>query len=211
MKIITYFLLLLGISFNLSAKDWTLEIRAACYTPQSKETTEMYSHAWVDFQAFTAKKIACNWELWSQVSWTIKRGHSSKGVYGFKDHTRAWMVPISAGLRFIYPISCRVQTYLGAGVNYTFLRIDNRFEDLYGYSFYNSSPFKKHIYKNAFGGLFKAGIVIDTGDNTFIDLFVDYFLQNFRLGHHNFFQEEIIGKHFKANGIKCGAGFGVNF
>jgi len=211
MKTVLYFFLLIGMPFSLCANDWTLDVRGAYYSPMSKDVREIYSRAWIDYQVLTSKRVAEYWELWGQVSWTIKKGHTSKGYFGFKDSTRAWILPLSVGLRFIYPVACRTRAYLGAGVSYSFLKIDNRCEDFYDYSFFSSSPFKKHIRKGAPGALFKAGVLIDTGDNTFIDLFVDYFLQSFHLGRHDLFEEKVIGDHFRATGFKFGAGFGVNF
>ncbi len=211
MKTVVYFLLFIASSCSIYAKDCTLEVRAACYSPSSKSVHKTYSHAWIDYEVLASKNILPYWDVWGQVSWTIKKGHTSKGNYGFRDRTRAWILPVSAGLRFTYPVACRTNVYLGAGVSYSFLKIDNRCEDIYDYSFFSSSPFHKHIRKQNVGGLFKAGILINTGDNTFIDLFIDYFLQSFHLGHHDLFEEKVFGRHFKANGIKIGAGFGVNF
>jgi len=217
MKIMIYFLLLIGLPFHLSAQDslsetdWTLEIRGACYSPQSNKIREIYSRAWIDYQVLTSKKIASNVEFWGQVSWSIKKGSTSKGKYGFKDRTRAWILPIAAGVRFIYPVACRTHAYFGAGACYSFLKIDNRCENIYDYYFRSNAPFHKHIRKHEIGGLFKMGVLFETGDKTFIDLFADYYLQNFHLGHHNLFEEKIIKHKFQASGFKFGAGFGVNF
>lgn len=197
-------------SFGLCAQNYSLEVRTACFSPTSKDVKDTYSRAWIDLEVFASKKISEHWEIWGEVDWAIKRGHTSRGYYGFKDRTRAWLLPISAGLRYLYAFNCRIQGYVGAGLSYSFLKIDNRFED-YDYSFYSSTPFKKHIYKSTPGGLVKAGLLIDTCDNTFIDLFVDYIWQDFHLGHHNIFEERAFGHHFNASGFKIGGGFGVRF
>lgn len=194
----------------LVAKDWTLEVRAAYYRPSSKVIRDAFSSAWIDYQVLASRRVTRYFDVWCEVDWTIKKGHSSRGYYGFKDRTRAWILPLSAGVRFIYPITCRIQAYLGGGISYSFLKIDNRCEDYY-YSFFSSSPFKKHLRRSSLGGVGKVGLIIDTCDNTFIDIFVDYFAQRFHLGHHDIFEEEVIGKHFNASGFKIGAGFGVNF
>ena len=205
-----FILLLLGIPLSITARDWTLDVRTACYSPLNKDTKHIYSRAWIDFEVLTSKRISPFWEIWGQMSWTVKKGNTSRGYFGFKDRTRAWILPLSVGVRFIYPVNCLIEAYIGAGVSYSFLKIENRCEDFY-YSFYSSSPFTRNIRKNGPGALFKTGLLIDTGDNTFIDLFVDYFLQSFDLGHRNIFEEDAFGRHFKASGFKIGGGFGVNF
>lgn len=209
MKAIALFILLL-IPINIFARGSTLEVRAAYYTPTAKDIRHTYSHDWIDYQVIGTTRISKCWEAWGEVDWTIKKGHSNKGYFGFKDSTRAWILPISAGLRFIYPLSCRIQAYAGAGITYSFLKIDNRCEDYY-YSFFSSSPYKKHIRKSTLGGVAKVGLIIDTYSNTFIDIFADYTYQRFHLGNHDIFQEEVFGKHFNASGFKFGAGFGVRF
>ncbi len=150
MKALSFLISFLLLPLCLLANDYSLEVRTACYSPTSKDVRDIYSCAWIDFEVFASKRISEYWEVWGEVDWTIKKGHSSRGRYGFKDRTRAWILPLSLGLRFVYPVSCRIKAYAGGGVSYSFLKIDNRCED-YDYSFYSSSPFKNHIYKNGFG------------------------------------------------------------
>lgn len=211
MKPIAFFISLLLLPIFLAASDYSLEVRVAGFSPSSKNVKDIYSSAWIDFEVFASKRISQYWEAWGEVDWSIKKGHSDKGEYGFKDSTRAWILPVSLGLRFVYPLTCRISAYAGAGATYSFLKIDNRCEDYQSYYFYSSSPYKKHIYKGTMGGVAKLGILINTGDNTFVDFFVDYIWQDFHLGHHQLFQEKVFGRHFNGSGFKAGGGFGVRF
>jgi hypothetical protein len=211
MKAWTILFSFLLIPLLLTASDYTLEVRTACFSPTEKKVRDIYSCAWIDFEVFVSKQISQYWQVWGEVDWTIKKGHSSRGEFGFKDRTRAWILPVSLGLRFVYPVTCRISAYAGGGLSYSFLKIDNRCEDYRNYSFYSSSPFKNHIYKNGLGGIAKVGLLIDTGDNTFIDIFADYIWLNFHLGHHHLFEERIFGRHFNASGFKFGGGFGIKF
>ena len=88
MKFLLYFLCLTGLMQPLLAKDWTLELRGACYLPTSQEAQSIYSRAWLESEVFTAKKLHQYLEAFGQVSWTVKKGQTSRGEFGFKDRSR---------------------------------------------------------------------------------------------------------------------------
>ena len=210
MKFLLYFLCLTGLMQPLLAKDWTLELRGACYLPTSQEAQSIYSRAWLESEVFTAKKLNQYLEAFGQVSWTVKKGQTSRGEFGFKDRSRIWILPLTAGLRVVYPIATKAKVYAGAGISYSYLKIENRYEDI-DYYFYSSSPFHKQIYEHHLGALWKTGLLIDTGDHTYLDFFVDYAWQTFRLKQNDLFADRIVGHQLNLSGVKVGAGFGVNF
>jgi hypothetical protein len=194
--------------------DWTLEVRGAYYQPSSKAFKKVYTNHLLDYQVEAAKRIYDFFEIWGGVSWANKHGHTRKTYgyfeYPFKDRTRISILPLSLGLKFIYPILPFVDIYAGAGVCYSFLEIRNSCKEHYSDWELSHSPFKKRIYRNDVGGLFKLGFQFAMSDSTFLDFFFDYYLQRFHLSrkddHRNVFK-----RHIDCSGFKTGIGFGVYF
>lgn len=193
--------------------DWTLEVRAAYYDLSSKKIKKIYSDNWIDYQVETAKRITPFWEIWGGVSWARKHGHTRGGYgsydYRFRDETQMFILPISAGLKCLYPIFPFVDIYAGVGVSYTFLKIKNFCKDDYSSWGLSRSPFRKAIYKNEWGGVFKLGFQYAMSDSTFLDFFADYFLQRFRFSHKD--PRDIFKHDLVCDGFKFGVGFGVYF
>lgn len=202
-------------------KPWTLNVRVAYYRPQSKEIKNMYSQSWIDFQVETSRTLMKYLDCWIGVSWTGKQhGKTEPFRYYVKDKTKFFLLPVSIGLRLIYPILPCTELYLGAGVCYSFLEIRNHFKEdgyssscsSYYFKQFGSIPYKHHIHKSNWGGIFKAGVHYTMCDSTFLDIFVDYYLQDFHFSDHS---EESRQCFFKKNancsGFKIGAGLGVYF
>lgn len=196
--------------------DWTLEVRGAYYQPTSKQLRKVYSSCLLDYQVTAAKRIHRYCEIWGELDWTIKEGsahrHDDEGFYGFKDRTRISILPVSLGLKLVYPISNCVDIYAGAGISYSFLRLRNRCKEDDSYWSFSYSPLKKEIYKNTVGGLFKVGFQLALSDSTFLDVFADYTAQRFRFSHHEDESGRSLFKHsLDCSGFKFGAGLGVYF
>lgn len=244
MKHLQLFFALLAFPFFLPATncipdcecntDWTLEVRGAYYRPNSKKLKKIYSSCLIDYQITLAKRIHPYCEIWAEFDWTIKRSkihredyyHFTYGGYegvesrDFNDYTKLSIIPISLGIKLIYPILPCVDVYAGAGASYSFLRIRNHFEkdeysSDYYWSFSSSSspaPFKKLIHKEDFGGLFKVGVQYAMSDSTFLDFFADYYLQHFRFSRNEDREDRSLFKHrLDCSGFKFGAGLGVYF
>lgn len=226
MKHLIYFLASVFLSTSLlatdcipdceSETDWTLEVRGAYYQPSSKQLRKVYSSSLLDYQVTVAKRVHPFCEIWGELDWTVKRGHGHKhydyDYYGFRDRTRISIMPLSLGLKVIYPIFPFVDIYAGAGASYSFLRIKNTCREDYYYWGFSHSPFKKEIYKYAFGGLFKVGFQVALSDSTFLDFFADYTLQRFHFSKHEDYSGRSLFRHeLDCSGFKLGAGFGVYF
>ncbi|MDP1881177.1 MAG: hypothetical protein Q8K60_09595 [Parachlamydiaceae bacterium] len=196
---------------------WTLDVRFAYFSPSSKKIRDVYSSAWFDFQVETSKRIFKYVDFFAGVSWAVKHSHKEPIRYGFKDKTRMFLLPFSAGLRWMYPILPCTEIYLGAGVCYTFLQIRNRFREdcsdfqyYYADRYYSSAPFQHNTKKSALGGVFKVGVHYTLGSYTFLDIFADYYLQRFDISK-NGKKRSIFTGHVNCSGFKFGAGLGVFF
>lgn len=213
-------------------KTWTLDVRVAYYSPRSKAIKNIYSDSWVDFQVEASKRIFDYTEFWFGVSWAGKQhGRKEPFRYGFEDNTKMFILPLNAGIKFIYPVFSCTELYVGAGVCYSFLEIRNRLKDDRYSSYSSYSPYSsyssyssysdsssssgirhKYIHKTGWGGLFKLGARYTMSDTTFLDVFVDYYLQRFKLSRNNYDPvKRAFGGHVDVSGFKIGAGLGVFF
>lgn len=195
-----------------AATDWTLEVRGAYYYVPNKSVERVYTSDWIDYEVEAAKRIHPFVEVWGGVNWASKHGHTKRDYYGitFKDSTKIFVLPVSLGLKLIYPLFPYVDIYAGFGICYSFLKIKNFCKERYSYWSFSHSPFKKGIYKNEVGGVFKAGFQVAMSDSTFLDFFVDYYAQRFHLSHKTDLRD-VFKRHVDCSGFKFGAGFGVYF
>lgn len=167
-----------------AVQETRLEFRSAAFFPSSKLFREIYGNAGVNFQIEAATEL-CNFvELWSNLDWFSKKGHS----VGFHDPTRVKISNYSLGFNFVYPINCRFALYVGAGPSIGTIWLKNRLH--HG---------KEKTSKTVIGGVFKAGLYL-TIDNFFIDLFIDYL-----------YQQSHFHTHVDIGGVKTGAGIGIFF
>ena len=205
MKVLTILLTAL-LPFAAFAQNYTLEMRAAGFQPSSKTIRKAYSQAWIDYEVLSSGSINEYLDLYAQVSWMVKKGvyHDRIPGFWFKDHSRAWVLPLNVGLRAYLPVNCRMKVYVGGGVSYSFLMIESRTN----FSFLRSD-FNKNVKKSNWGALAKVGLIFNVGDNVFLDIFADYIFQEFYLGKERCTRG--LGRHFNVSGFKFGGGLGVNF
>lgn len=195
--------------------DWTLEVRGAYYYLPNKSLKRVYTSHWIDYEVEAAKRVHPFIEIWGGVSWASKQHGHTRRTYGeyhdvFRDRTKIFVLPVSLGLKFIYPIFPFVDVYIGGGACYSFLKIKNFCKEHYSYMGLSHSPFKKAIYKNEFGGIFKVGFQFAMSDSTFLDFFADYYAQRFHLSHRRD-RRDVFNRNVDCSGFKFGAGFGVYF
>ena len=194
--------------------DWTLEVRGAYYYVPNKAVEKVYTSDWLDYQVEVAKRVHPFVEVWGGFNMASKHGHASR-VYGsydyrFKDSTRVYVLPFSLGLKLIYPLFPFVDVYAGAGACYSFLKIKNFCKEHYSSMGISRSPFRKAIYKNDVGGVFKVGFQVALSETTFLDFFTDYYAQRFKLSEKSD-PRYVFKRHIDCSGFKFGAGFGVYF
>lgn len=200
------------IDSDCSDRIWTLEVRGAYFQPSSKALRRIFSSAWLDYQIEAAVRVSDFWEVWGGVNWIAKQHGRAKSLpYGLKDRTKMYLLPLSIGFKFIYPICPRIEAYLGGGVCYSFLYIHNHCRGNYYYWGFHHSPLKHNTYRNTVGGVLKMGFQIDLGDYVFLDVFVDYITQRFHFSRHEHSRRNIFRHDIECGGFKYGAGLGVYF
>lgn len=219
-------------------KTWTLSVRLAHYSPTTQKAKKIYSDAWLDYEVEASKRFNRYMSGWVSVAWAGKRhGHHEPLRRGFEDKTKMYVLPISLGASVMFPVLSCLDLYVGAGVSYSFLDIQNRLEEYkysyesyypydyyygyYDYSYeyyrrervYEGTLYKQSIQKSAWGSLFKTGLHYKLGSYMFIDVFADYYYQYFKFkNHHHHSKYEIFFKDYlNCSGYKIGAGLGVYF
>jgi hypothetical protein len=95
------------------------------------------------------------------------------------------------------------------GASYSFLKMKHFCKQEYSYWGFSESPFKKSLRTSGWGGVCKVGIQYAMSHYTFLDVFVDYYLQHFYFSHRD--PRNVVGRHIDCSGFKYGAGIGVYF
>lgn len=198
--------------------DWTLEVRGAYINLPGKAIKKVYGGNWIDYEVEAAKRIHRFVEIWGGVDWASRhatvreyaRGYDESSGFNYKETSRIFVLPVSLGVKLIYPIIPFVDIYAGAGVCYSFLKIKNVCKEDYSYRGLSEAPLRKAIYKNNWGGVFKVGFQVAMSESTFLDFFTDYYMQRFQISRkkdpRNLFHKEL-----DCSGFKFGMGFGVYF
>lgn len=115
------------------------------------------------------------------------------------DQKRIWILPLTLGSRYTFHFTPCFELYVGAGACLTFVDIQ-----------YDSHHFEDYASKIGMGAVLKSGARYNWGEYTFIDFFVDYFIQEMSLSR----SERDLGlddNHVNLSGLKIGLGIGVYF
>lgn len=153
-------------------KNWNLgvsaEARVVYYRPVSKRVRRIYGSGWADYQLEIAKRFSvCNgleWSIFAGVSGFSVQGRS----YSYKDKTRLDLIPISLGLKFLFPLCYNIDFFLGGAGCYSFLHIKD-----------NSHYVHKDRKKEGWGGLAQTGFYYYPCRNVAFSLYADYLFQKF--------------------------------
>lgn len=208
------FLIFLFLPFILPATEWTTEVRGAGYRLSSNLLKNIYAENWTDYQVEASQRFCKNFDFWIGVNWASKRSHLHRDDYYLysREKTHIYVLPLSMGYKFTHPLSSCLDFYLGGGICYSFLNIKNGSADSENNSYRDTSFYKKSIHRNGVGGVAKLGIRWAMGPETFLDVFVDYFSQRFRLSKSEALticNSQI--RRLDCSGFKYGLGFGVYF
>jgi hypothetical protein len=239
MKIPRLLFCLFLLPIALSASKWSMEVGPGFFSPD-KSLKKAYEGGWIDYQLETSYAIDCHTEAWIGVNWIAKKrfsterfyfrdSYSYSGSYSFDSsyysgsysfdssyysddsssdwcyssevnrRKQIWILPLSFGSKYFYNLTPRISVYLGAGVVYTYLRIEHR-----------TAYFNEHFSKHGLGAVIKSGLRYDWGKYTFVNLFVDYFHQNFHLSHLER-EVSIDRKIMNLSALKIGFTVGVYF
>ena len=192
-KALLIFAFLLLAATPLKAFDILTEVKGGYFYPTDKIFREIYSPNGIYGMEITTYAWD-NYYIWIGADFFTNTGHS----IGLEDPTSIYLVPLTFGLKYFYPVNRDVDLYAGLGFQGTYLKtIDD-------------SPFVAHEVSNwDAGGIVKFGAILNMDKNFFIDLFTNYSYQKMD------FQDTEGGflEHFKVDlsGFTVGVGIGYRF
>ncbi len=168
------------------AERFSTELRVGYFYPTSHEVREIYRNGGVEFEAEAAVRLVCDLNLWANFNYFQRHGHSR----GAHDDTSIRIYPLSAGLKYNFPLFCNFYFYLGAGASYTWAKIHDHAPNL-----------QSHFSKQGWGGVGKAGFLYCFCSCIFLDVFADYYYTKISHGSCK----------VNIGGLRTGAGLGVRF
>jgi hypothetical protein len=164
----------------------SIKIRGGVFLPQASLFRGIYGRALPLIEIEAATLLREHLELWGNIDWTGKRGHS----IGLCSPTKVNIVNFSFGLNVPFSWTDCFGLYLGLGPSFGGTRLCNRL--------LNGAT--ERVSKGAVGVVLKSGARWDVGERAFIDLFVDYL-----------YQKVNFPTHVNVGGVKIGLGLGVAF
>lgn len=176
---------------------WQVEVRGAGVYSSSSRYREIYSDWSPEVQFEIAKSVWKHLYAWFNAAYLWDEGHSQP----FHDKTQIRLVPLTFGLKYIFPVTCDFSVYLGGGAAYSFLRI------------HDHSPYvRKHTSREAWGGVVKSGIQYEFCESFFLDVFADYLFQHFSPPNDDDSDYRYIEtRSANLSGLRIGAGVGMKF
>lgn len=184
--------LLLPCSF-LSADIWKAEVRAAYFSPTSKNLRDAYGSGWGETHLQGCYRLCGPYEAWLDVGYAKREG--KKSFLGHAPTVRLY--PITIGGRYLMPICPGIQLFASAGLTYAMFR--EIFKE-------NGSNHSRS--KNAFGGIVEVGGRYLFYQCYYLELFTSY--RYLKFSSVNSSSSEIRhGVNF--NGFLSGAGLGITF
>jgi hypothetical protein len=182
-------------SSSLSAWEWGLldleaEARVAYYHPFSKKVRSNYGEGWAEYQFEISKGIDQYWRIWTGVGGFSRKGHS----HGLNDRSTLQLIPVSLGIKYIYPLYSDMNFYVGGAACYSFLHIKH-----------HSHHTHTNHNQGSWGALVQTGTTYFFKDCYYMNVFADYFFQDFHFSKS--------GQKFRLdmNGYKIGVGLGLSF
>jgi hypothetical protein len=145
-------------------EGWELQVRGAGFYAIIDRFRDIYGDVGGEIQLEAAKMVNRNWGFWVNCSYYPNTGHSI-GLHSF---TRISYIPIGFGIKWLYSLTDRMDFYLGAGVTYSLLDIED-----------NSGSSLTHIHTWDAGALVKSGFRYDLSNRFFVDVFCDYLFQQY--------------------------------
>lgn len=177
---------------------WSATARVAYFHPESSRLRKTYTNCFADYQLEVGKIVASNLQVWAGVCGFSKEGHSRP----FHDSTRLQLIPLNLGVKYFFNLAPCIAGYVGGGVCYSMLSIKD-----------HSHYVHKHTNKNEFGGLLQSGLNYYFNDCIFVNIFADYYFQEFHFKKHSYASHSryVERNSINLSGYKLGAGVGYNF
>lgn len=171
-----------------------LEARASYFSPFSKTFREVFSSGGVDFALETTVPVWRGLNIWGEVDYFSRRGK----MIGIDRTAHITLVPITLGLKYLYPFNQYCAIYGGSGAKYYFVELVNRMYPIY-----------RTTHRQGLGGAIELGGLICLFQHLVIDLFATWSFKSFN-GLENLPPNAITTK-IRVGGWNLGGGIGYKF
>lgn len=176
----------------LQAVDMFAEAKAAYFLPIDSKFRKIYS----DRSIYGAEYSCQAWQ--GLYGWASGSYYSSWGTsIGLKHRTHIYFIPVALGLKYLYRFK-RVDLYVGAGAMGTYLHIKD----------YSRFVIPTSC-KWGFGGIAKAGLIVNLPKAFFIDFFSDY--SYMKVDFHNTDHGKVQRHSADLSGWSIGGSIGYRF
>ncbi len=172
----------------------TLEARASYFRPFSKTFRELFRNGGIDYSLETTIPVWCGLNVWGAVDYFSRGGK----MIGIDRSTRLTMVPITAGLKYVYFCNRYYGVYAGAGTRYYFVELINR---VY--------PIHRVTHRQGFGGIVEVGNLFCLNNSFLIDLFASCSFKSFHGLRH--LPPNAESSRIDVGGWNVGGGLGYKF
>lgn len=175
--------------------DFDVEAKVSAFFPQSKNLRQVSANTIPFYEVEIARPFCNGWKAWAGVGYLSFQGRSAC----CKTDSDFYLVPVTLGLKYYYPLTCDLKVYAGLGACWSFLNNND-------YSNY----VHRHITTSSLGGLAEVGFTLCAGKGVFLDFFAQYLLQKFNFNYH--YIDQYTERHdVNFSGLKAGLGLGFEF
>jgi hypothetical protein len=170
-----------------------LEVKSGYFFFSDAKMRKIYNQGGIDVQISGAVAVWEWLEIYGSIEYLTRHGKSSN----FSQKTSIWEMPISLGLKPVFPICATVQYYFSIGPRYCFVHQHN-----------HSSFVDKNISHNGVGGFVNTGFHFLPYQHLLIDIFGEYSFIQVRC-HPS--KTNVQGRSMQIGGFAFGAGIGYVF
>lgn len=172
----------------------TLDAKVGYFFFSDAKMRKVYDQGGLDLQVSGAFPICRGWlQVYSSIEYLERHGRSLRG----KQKAKIWEIPLSLGLRSVFPIYQQVQYFITIGPRYFFVQAHN-----------DSSYVERNMSENGLGGFANTGFKFFPCANLSLDIFGEYSYGrlHFHSSKHNSY-----GQTVQVGGFTFGAGLGYAF
>jgi hypothetical protein len=193
MKVTIFFITAVLMNSFLSAFPPLVEVKAGYFFFTESPLNEIYDAGGIDLQLSASYPIWKQLQLYGSVEFLEK---SKKSRHG-KNEKSLWEIPLSIGLRPVFPIAPDVYYYFTVGPRYFIVHTHN-----------HSSDDDEKIHSRGFGGFVNTGLLFIVGKCWAVDVFAEYSYKkmHFRSSHEKEQEESV-----QVGGLTFGTGFAYLF
>ncbi len=169
-----------------SVEAYRVDAHVAGFVPESSLFRDIYGDVHPEYQLEFSFPLQFSIEGWVNVGYLYASGSSVP----LNNSSQLHIVPVSAGIKYVYPLDCCWNVYLDVGALWAWLYEKNNFD---------LCPINNH--ENGFGGIGKLGIERCFCHRIVAGIFVDYRLLHFHGDH----------EAVHLNGLYFGGSLGYQF